>query len=78
MNRPARRPTLSVAMTPRLVSRKARAELATPTPPTISAVRPTSVRNCEKRSMLRDSAGAALSRDWMRQPLSGNPASPPS
>ena len=72
MNRDGAPTDFSVAITLRLVSRNARAELPTPTPPTISAVSPTSVRNCEKRSILRASEGAALSRDWMRQPLSGN------
>ena len=52
----------SVAMTSRRRSRWLLTALATPTPPTISAVRPTRVRNWVKRSTLRSSRGEALVR----------------
>src|SRR5262249_47157100 len=46
--------------------------LATPTPPTSSAVSPTNVRYCVKRSTLRSSDGEALARERTSQPASGN------
>src|ERR1035438_5841132 len=60
-----------VAITSRLPSRWCLAELATPTPPTSRAVRPTSVRYWENRSMLRSSCGVALLRVRISQPASG-------
>ncbi len=60
-----------VAIEARLRSTKARTALATPTPPTRSAVRPTSVRNWVKRSMLRAKRGSALRRERTSQPASG-------
>ena len=60
-----------VAMVSRLRSRWPRIAFATPTPPTSSAVRPTSVRYCVKRSMLRSSPGEALLRLRTSQPASG-------
>ena len=59
-------------MTSRLRSRWLFTALATPTPPTSSAVSPTRVRNCVKRSTLRSSAGEALVRVRISQPASGN------
>src|SRR6202162_5232577 len=46
--------------------------LATPTPPTSSAARPTKVRNWVKRLMVRSSCGEALPRLRISQPASGN------
>src|ERR1700727_631372 len=51
-----------VPMASRLRARCAATALATPTPPTNSVVKPTSVRNCVKRSTLRSSCGDALFR----------------
>ena len=51
-----------VAIASRLRSRWLFTALATPTPPTSSAVSPTMVRNCVKRSTLRSSCGEALLR----------------
>ncbi|MNT87090.1 hypothetical protein D3C72_2274570 [compost metagenome] len=62
----------SEAIVVRLESRKARTAFATPTPPTMRAVRPTSVRNCEKRLTFSVSDGAARSLVRMDQPASGN------
>ncbi|MGY4484169.1 hypothetical protein ACVWWR_003360 [Bradyrhizobium sp. LM3.2] len=45
--------------------------LATPTPPTSSAARPTSVKNCVKRLILRSSCGEALERLRTSQPACG-------
>ena len=45
---------------------------ATPTPPTISAVNPTSVRYWENRSTFCATAGEALVRVRTSQPASGN------
>ena len=71
--KPPGAPTLfKVAITGRLPSRNDLVAFATPTPPTTRAVRPTSVRNCEKRSTFRVSAGAAFARERIRQPASGN------
>ena len=61
-----------VAMVSRRRSRWLFTALPTPTPPTSSAVRPTMVRNCVKRSTLRSSCGEALLRLRMSQPASGN------
>ena len=63
---------LSVAITSRLRSRWLFTALATPTPPTRSAVSPTRVRNWVNRSMLRSSAGEALLRLRTSQPASGS------
>ncbi len=46
--------------------------LATPTPPTNSAARPTKVRNWVNRLMVRSSCGEALLRLRISQPASGN------
>src|SRR5512141_2562920 len=58
-------------MVSRLRSRWLFTALPTPTPPTKSAVRPTMVRNCVKRSTLRSSCGEALLRPRMSQPAAG-------
>src|ERR1700729_3205458 len=63
-----------VPMASRLRARWAATALATPTPPTNSVVKPTSVRNCVKRSTLRSSCGDALLRVRTSQPASGNAA----
>ena len=60
-----------VAITSRLRSRWPLTALATPTPPTRSAVSPTSVRYCVKRSTFCSSAGEALLRLRISQPASG-------
>ena len=62
----------SVAITSRFRSMWLFTALATPTPPTSSAVRPTSVRNWVKCSTLRSSAGVALVRARICQPASGS------
>ena len=59
-----------VAKSSFLASTKRRTALATPTPPTSSAVRPTRVRNWVKRSRLRWKPGAALARERISQPAS--------
>ena len=61
----------NVAITGRLRSTKARTALATPTPPTASAVRPTSTRNCEKRSRFLENCGETFERVRTSQPASG-------
>src|SRR6516225_3857909 len=63
---------LRVAIVSRLRAKWLATALATPTPPMSSVARPTSVRNCEKRSTLRSSCGDALLR--LRQSQSVLPA----
>jgi hypothetical protein len=63
-----------VAITSRRRSRWPFTALATPTPPTSSAVKPTSVMYCVKRSTFCSSEGEALLRVRMSHPASGNSA----
>jgi hypothetical protein len=58
----------------RFRSTKAVTALATPTPPTSSAVSPTSVRNCEKRRMLLVKRGSRHLGERLRQALVRIPA----
>ncbi len=60
-----------VAMVSRRRSRWLFTALPTPTPPTSSAVRPTMVRNCVKRSTSRSSRGVAFERVRISQPACG-------
>ena len=73
-SRPVAPSALNVAITSRLRSRWLFTALATPTPPTSSAARPTSVRNWVKRSTLRSSCGEALLRVRISQPACGSAA----
>ncbi len=65
---------LSVAISPRLRSRKAPMAWAAPTPPTARAVNPTSVRNIVTCSTNRFSPGAASRRSRICQPASAKRA----
>ena len=56
-------------------SSQLRTPVATPMPPTSSAVSPTSVMNSAVRSMKRCTPGAACRASRMRQPVSGKAAS---
>src|SRR6267378_797177 len=70
-SRPVAPSALKVAMTSRRRSIWLLTALATPTPPTRSAARPTSVRNWVKRLMVRSSCGEALPRLRISLPLAG-------
>ena len=61
----------SVARVGRLRSTKPCAALATPTPPTISEVRPISARNSVNRSRFFEKLGETLARSRASQPASG-------
>src|SRR4030081_237630 len=61
-SRPVAPSALNVAMTSRRRSIWLLTALATPTPPTRSAARPTRVRNWVKRLMVRSSCGEGLPR----------------
>ena len=70
-SRPVAPSALKAAMTSRRRSIWLLTALATPTPPTSRAARPTRVRNWVKRLMVRSSCGDALSRLRISQPACG-------
>ena len=74
-SRPVAPSALNVAMTSRRRSIWLLTALATPTPPTRSAARPTRVRNWVNRLMVRSSCGEALLRLRISQPASRQRAS---
>ena len=70
-NPPVAPTLLRVARSLRLRSTKPRTALATPTPPTTRAVRPTRVRNWVKRCRFLSNWGETLERVRISQPASG-------